>query len=189
MKSLQNGLLATVVRGNRHSLQTAHQALQREKERHTESDSVVEGWPWQNNRFLLLHGFGGNIIFVSIRVLDSSFTIMSQFSSYNGSWKAHFYSQSSGSACLAGWFSFQAQTPTEIWPISTSLIQSVYSHTCTNQTLTTAWTSPVIHSKHHPPTFTHCHLLLILKQSMQAGTQFEENYELSVWEFVITSAI
>lgn len=43
MKSLQNGLLATVVRGNRHSLQTAHQALQREKERHTESDSVVEG--------------------------------------------------------------------------------------------------------------------------------------------------
>ena len=32
MKSLRSGLLATVVRGNQHSLQTAHQALQREGE-------------------------------------------------------------------------------------------------------------------------------------------------------------
>lgn len=44
MKSLQSGLLATVVRGNRHPLQTAHRASHRERERvrHIERDGVVE---------------------------------------------------------------------------------------------------------------------------------------------------
>jgi len=44
MKSLQNGLLATVVRGNLHSLQTAQREREREREgeTHIESDSVVE---------------------------------------------------------------------------------------------------------------------------------------------------
>lgn len=59
MKSLQNGLLATVVRGNQHSLQRA-------KERHIESDSVAESWPWLDYRLLCVLGINSGTEYASL---------------------------------------------------------------------------------------------------------------------------
>lgn len=164
MKSLQNGFLATVVRGNQHSPQTAHRALQRARGGETHSDSMVEGWPWLNYRLLHLYVVSGDTVFAFPNP-DSSSTHHMSLHSHNGSQKSLFLFTSELWLYVFRVPILFAGTNTH-GNLTYFYISDTCSHTCPKhgQTLTTAWTHPVTC---HPPTFTHCPLLLILQQNMQ----------------------
>lgn len=119
MKSFQNGFLATVVTGNQHSLQTAHRALQREREIHRE---------WQHGGELT----AVNLVFVCQALLIQTHHLHSCVTiTHTGSWKAFSYSEEvCGFAVLPWWLLLQAKTLTEMWPISIFLTHAVHSNTC-----------------------------------------------------------
>lgn len=145
MKSLQNGILATVVKGNQHSLQAAHRASGREKARHTESDSVFQSWPRLNYLSPRLPGIRTNTIF-KLQNRSSAVRCHKKPSPVRG---ALF------TLCL------QAQTLSETWPSSVFLTHTVYSHTCPQHGQTLSVASP------------HCPLLLTFRNTCRHLPQFK----------------